>query len=433
MSITKPKVINMSDHKTLEDLNKEENELKDSINKPDQGWFVLSSYLTEYGLSFIDAGLYTMIVNMSGRRGYAYPSNDFLCKELGLKERKSIATKLEDFRQKKLIYTHIYQTQAGKRREIVTQESACKYIKYLKKNHRFKQLQEFQKEFLDKIPFRPEPPDPKPRVKNTHADSKKENTPTNPIQNTDNQPCVVNPTEDKIKDDNSAWVKNTHPACVKNTHAYNTTYSNKDRTSGVTCKRPEGPEAANAAEVAVSFLEIRKELERSVSATDVLIGLKWYQLQAEAKRTAMKKPIACIMQALKDGYAEKEVAANDKEVAAQLEKKREERKQVKHRKTEMNVNEKLAHQIIFKYSECEGWKHKIDSKCFVVFNDKVEKTRDEETAISLCIMPNGKKRFGNPAVRVDFDLSPNEFKSLLKEFFVECNWKENVLKKEKTG
>ena len=158
----------MSDTKDGSNLSKDSPSLKDFLNEKEEGWYVLAHYISDLGLSFVDAGLYTILVNLSFKHGYGFPSSEFLCTHLGLKESKSIRNKLEILRQKNLIYIHFYQTQAGKRREIVTVDSAARYAGYLRRNQRWSQLKKFQTEFLDKIGMVPPSSPPtsgKPEVK----------------------------------------------------------------------------------------------------------------------------------------------------------------------------------------------------------------------------------------------------------------------------
>lgn len=207
----------------------------------------------------------------------------------------------------------------------------------------------------------------------------------------------------------------------KTLDAINTTYL-PNRENDVTCQQPADPAASDEASSAASSSNLKEELEQSYSAQDVAIGMKWYEMQSESKRASMRNPIACIIQALKGGYAQEEVASANKEVAAKLAQDRDAQQKRSAVKREMTSNERLAQQLIFKFAHCAGWRHRLDSKCFVVHNESVEKVRDEETGASVCFMPDGTKRFGAPAVRVDFELPPGEFKQTLKDFFRESQW-----------
>jgi hypothetical protein len=149
-------------------------------------------------------------------------------------------------------------------------------------------------------------------------------------------------------------------------------------------------------------------------------------MQTQTKKDSMKKPIACIINAIKGGYAQEEVAAANKEVAAQLQQEERVKLQEAEKKAELDTNRKLAEQLVTKFSHVKGWTHNLDSKGFSVNNEGVEKGEDTENGCSLAyyILPDGKKCYGkNHFLRVTFDLPHTEFKKQLKDFFNEAEWK----------
>lgn len=393
----------MADDKTNDNSQEENNEITVSCSQKDNVWSVKEGYVVDTGLSFVEAGFLSIVETLSYKTGFAYPSNKFLCKILGVSDRQ-IQRFILDLVEQKLLYVHYYTTRGGRKRELVTKANPWKYAAYLEQHKRFDQLKKLKDEFLIHIQIPTNKPDP----------------PTDPKPDPDKQKITSNKDKDLAPDKNSnresAPDTQSHVAPDTQSHAYNTTYY-PNRTSDVTCKEADAP-------VAASLLDLRKELGKSFSPKDIEIGMQWYKLQSDSKKATMKKPIAYITKALQGGYAQEGVAEKDDELKQELQEKKEIKQQQEMETQEMNNNVKLAHQLIFKFAESDGWRHKIDSKCFVVFNDSIEPTKDEETGLKVCIMPNGTKRFGTPAVRVDFDMSQQEFRSTLQKFFIESKWKE---------
>jgi len=203
--------------------------------------------------------------------------------------------------------------------------------------------------------------------------------------------------------------------------AINTTYL-PNRKNDVTCKETRSPADSDESCSAVFISKLEKELQQSFSDKDVAIGLGWYTGLSEDRRKRLKKPIACIIRALKDGYAQKEVEAQNTQVAAQIEKKRRLDHDKKLSQEEKSSNYQLAQHLISKFSTLPGWRHRLYKKCFVIHNDELKPYRDEETGAIQSLMPDGSIHFGTPGIRVDFDLSPTKFSETLKEFFAKCRW-----------
>lgn len=389
----------MIDHTTAADLNKDLNELKEKSYSKDDGWFVKSCYMEDYGLSFVDAGLYTILTNLGKKRGYANPLNSTICNILGISER-CLRDKLTLLKEKGILYIHSYQTRAGQKREMVTLPNSAFYYHYLKKNNKHQQLVTFAEEFLGKIPEPTPPPSPK---KSAPA---KSSVPPHPP------------------------AKSAGPGPARSADALNTTYLH-NRTSDVTCKRPDGPADSNESCVAASSLEeLRKELELSFSKVEADIGMTWYQMQSEAKRATMKKPIACIVKALQEGYAQEDVASSNKEIAAKLKEEKREIEKINQKRSEVTSNKKLADHIVNKFSHLNGWEHKIDSKGFSIINralPQYEEHMEGTGLVNYFILPNGKKHYQKTLfVRVNFELPMNQFKQELRDFFEMCDWNEEA-------
>jgi hypothetical protein len=353
-------------------------------NKTTDVWVVYSQYIEDFGLSAFQALLYSILVNLSVKKGFAYPSNDFLCKKIGIKEDKTIRNNFKIFKEKNLIYVHYYNTQKGQRREIVTRENAAVYWSYLKNNNKFLQLKKFEEEFLSKISS---------FSKDINSEKEPIDTDSNSTQTTETQPAVIN----------------TAAAAVKNTGALNTMYLDYS-TRTATCKS------------AVSLNYIKKELEKELCVEDIEIGIKWYELQPQRKKDKMEKPVACIINAVKKKYAHEEVKAHYAEVAAKQKEKEEEVLKFKLKKSEESRNEVLAKRTIEKFKNLDGFRAKIDGKCVTIFNDKLEKLKDVEGGYTYAILPNGEKLLGVCGIRADFSESREEFKNKIIDFLRKNLW-----------
>lgn len=408
------------------DLSKDSQEIKDNIDdngppKKRNLWYFDVDIRKEYDLSLSEVVFLNMCYQLQdSKEGFCRAKNFYFMDAMGISD-DTIERCIKKLTSLNLIWTHYYMTKNGKRRQIVSRESIIPYQSFLIKNKAWKTLKKFREEFVDLFFPNLDPNDPSKLLK--------KETQTTEAVDTYKEPNKANR---KMREDPNREMRD----------AINTTYL-QDRKNGVTyCQHPELPKneapkpPAGSGDPcsAASLSNLKEELEQSFSKYETSIGLKWYEMQTDTKRAGMKKPIACIIQALKGGYAQQEVEAKNSEVAAKLQKDREIKQKAEAKKIEMNSNEKLAHQLVNKFSQMNGWRHKLDGKCFVVFNDSVEKFRDEETGSPCCIMPSGKKRFGSPGVRGDFGMSHEEFKIIFKDFFEESQWiPGKVESKEKFG
>ncbi len=394
----------MGDPITGPNLNEPFNELKEKSQTKDDGWFVKTSYIEDYGLCFLDAALYTILTNLGKKRGYANPFNVTISNILGISER-TIREKLSLFKKKNILFIHSYQTQRGIKREMVTIPNSGLYYSYLKKTSTRAQLYKFIEEFLDKLPA-PEtkPPSPPPF-------KMKKSAPANSASS------------------ESAPAKSAAPAPAKSAAALNTTYL-QYRTSDVTCKDPDGSAASSEACSAAFLCSLKKDLEQSFPAGEVAIGMEWYEMQSDSKRAAMKKPIACIIKALKDGYAHEDVSSKNAEIEIQIRQERETKVKKEARNTEINSNKNLAEKLILKFSHLKGWRHKIDSKCFVIYNDDATRCR-ELGGDTYHLMSNGDKRWGTLGERMEFDMKPSEFRKTLEKYLVQSLWSDEQNNEQK--
>lgn len=401
----------MSDDNGSSNLSEEATQLKEKIyedaDEKRNIWVVDVDLRTHHNLTFMEAALFGMITQLQCViDGFCRAKNYYFLHDLGISD-EWLRVAIKKLSDKGLIWYHIYNTKNGKRRHIVTSSSIRRYQSYLYKHKSWKLLRKFQQEFVIMHGSVPPPDNPSPK------DDKETQVPD-----------TIPPPEDSHRPSGKSG-----DGSPQNSGDAIKTTSLPNNKNGVTCKSSDELSAA------ASSSNLKEKLEQSFSAKDTELGLRWYELQGKVKRSKMKKPIACIVNAIKGGYAQEEVASKNQEVAAQLEKDREVKKKTLFKKKEMSLNEKLAHQLITKFSHMKGWRHKIHSKGFIVFNYLVERTPDKESLAggTISIMPNGAKRYGSPSVWVDFDQPNENFKNSLKEFFLECQWDPIENKKEKIG
>lgn len=390
----------MSDHITGADLNKEEKYLKEKVyeeaSKKRNTWIVDVDICKEHNITFMESALFGMISQLQCvKDGFCRAKNYYFLDALGVSD-EWIRVALKKLSSKSLIWYHIYNTKNGKRRHIVTASSIRSYQRYLVSKKSWSLLKKFQKEFAV-LQVQVEPTDP------SSSPSHEE---TQVIDNL--------PTQD---DSHSPPKKSGDGPPKKSGDAINTTYLPDNKNDG-TCKGSDDPS------VAVSFEErMRKELEYSYSKADVDIMMQWYEMQTENQKSSMKKPIACVINAYNEGYAQEEVASRNQQVAQQMHQHEKKKLEVAQKKTEEEQNRKLAFQLIDKFSHMKVWSHDISEKRFSIKNEGVEKGKDENNLI-YCVLPSGKKLYGkNHAVIVNFEMPHAEFKKTLKDFFLEAEWK----------
>jgi len=393
----------MSDHTISHDLNEESNQLKEKIYKEAAKkrniWVVDVDIRKHHDLTFMEAALFGMVSQLQCvKEGFCRAKNYYFLDALG-KSDDWLERALKKLSSKGLIWSYVYNTKNGRRRHIVTASSIRSYQRYLASHKSWTLLKKFQKEFAV-LQAQVEPPEP------TSSTPQKEPQVTDTI-----------PTPDDSHRP-SRKMRDGPPRKIRD--AINTTYLPDNQNDG-TCKGSDEPS------VAVSFEErMRKELECSYSKADVDIMMQWYEMQTEAKKSSMKKPIACVINAHKGGYAQEEVASKNREVAQQLQQQEKIKLQKAEKKQEENQNKKLAEQLIEKFSHLQVWSHSIDAKGFSVTNEGVEKGEDDHHGCNLSyyILPSGKKCYGKKHfTRVSFDMPHEEFKKILKNFFNEAEWK----------
>lgn len=402
----------MSDLTNSSDLNEESNQLKEKLVKDENPkrnlWYVDVDLRKKYGLSFIEAAFLCMITQLQCvKEGHCRAKNYYFMDALDISD-KWIERALKKLLDLNLIWIHIYNTKNGKRRQIVTAESIRLYQDFLKSHKSWALLKKFQQEFA-LINLNPEPSNDSPK------------TPSNESQVTDTIPSDT--TAPRPSDKMSIGPPD------KMSIAINTTYL-PNKKNDVTCKGSDDPPAA------VSSSKLKEELEQSYTQDEVEIGMKWYEMQSPSKKQNMKKPIACIVNALNGGYAHEEVASQNAQLAAQLAQEREKKKQKEEVKEEINSNAQLAAYLVKKFSHLSVWKHSIDKKGFSITNEGVEKGEDDANGCRMhyYILPSGEKRYGkNHFIRVDFDLPASQFKKEIKTFFEEASWKNSSQLGRKTA
>jgi len=382
----------MNDHSTAPDLNEDPNELNKKIVIREDFWSIPDRYFLELDLDPTSALTLSIIRQTGRRKGYSEVSYSYLKKYTKIKDNKTIARVLKDLEEKHLIYIHHYMSRRGKKSKLVHQDNSGKYWNYLTKINQFGERKKFEETFMIHQPVEIDPDD--------NPSDKKE-------------PSGNNPPTDLAKG------KIPHAASGNNPRAINTTYLS-NRENDVTCKGSDEPSAAASSEDLM-----RIELLYSFSKKETDIGIEWYRMQTQTKKDSMKKPIACIINAIKGGYAQEDVSAANKEVEAQLQQEERVKLQEAEKKSELDTNRKLAEQLVTKFSHMNGWSHSLDSKGFSVNNLSVEKGEDTTNGCSLAyyILPDGTKCYGkNHYVRVNFDLPHQEFKKQIKDFFTQAEW-----------
>ena len=386
----------MDDHNTAPDLNEASKQLKEKVYKPENIWVIPDRYYIEYNLSPTQALILTIIRQTSKKRGFSEVSYSYIRKYTKQKSDNSIKSDIDVLIAEKRVYRHSYMSRRGRRSKLVYPDTAGKYWSYLTACKQFGERKKFEEEFMLHLSSIPDPDDSPPP-----------------------------PPPSKNEGPKSASSKFEDAASSKFEDAINTTYLS-NRENDVTCKGSDEPRAASSEDL------MRIELLYSYSKKEVDIGLEWYKMQTQTKKDSMKKPIACIINAIKGGYAQEEVAAANKEIAAHLQQEEREKLKKAEKKAEVDTNKKLAEQLVQKFSHMKCWSHQIFEKFFVVKNLGVECGEDIEDGCSLKyhILPSGEKRRGaGHFVRVEFSLPHGEFKKQLKDFFKEAEWTQSPERK----
>jgi len=403
----------MSEHTTSIHLSEESSELKKNIyNSPKEKrnyWFFDADLRKKHGLSLSETVFLAMIQQLQCiKDGFCRAKNYYFIENMGISD-EWIRLTLIKFQKMGLLWYHTYNTKNGMRRHIVTSESIRLYQSYLKSYKSWTLLKKFQQEFA----LIPRSSDPSSSFPQKHQQESQ----------------TVNTFSLKGPSDRPPQISGDDPP-QNSGGAINTTYL-PNRKNDVTCKKPNEEGKEPKRDAAAFSLNLKKELEESFPIQEAEIGMKWYEMQSSQKKGRMKKPIACIIKAITEGYAHKEVSENNSRISCHLEENQQHQLKKHKKKKESESNKMLAKQLVIKFSHLEGWRHKMDSTCFVVYNDSVEKFRDENTGACICYMPDGSKRFGAPAVRVEYDISPHQFRTTLKEFLFQSQWTPHWAKAKK--
>ncbi len=392
------------------DSTQEESEKNNSFNKsiPTKRnlWYVDIDLRKQFNLSFVEAAFYCMIVQLQcTKNGFCWAKNYYFMDALDLSD-KWIERALQKLADLNLIWVHYYNTKYGTRRQIVTAESIRTYQQFLKRTTNWNLLRKFQKEFATISTPINDPNDPKiPIPKETPE-----------ISENESQVIKLIPPDKEVHRP-PAKMSDDPPA--KMSDAINTTYLPNKKNS-VTCKKED----------AAFPLELKKELEQVCSKEDVVLGLKWYDIQTEARKENMKNPIACIINAIKKGYCREKVEEHDNLLAEQKEKKHQQIQKLKTKKKEFSENEKFAHKIINEFQRNKGFRPRMAKEFFVIFNDSLEKHRDLETSTPYFELPSGEKHYGaKAAIKVDFNQPSSTFKKEIKKFLLLNNWVSQELRR----
>jgi len=391
----------MNNSTLFTNLKETANTLKENIEatKPTKRnlWYVDVDLRKKYGLSFTEAGFLCMINQLQCvNDGFCRAKNYYFIDDLAISD-KWIERAIAKLTALNLIWVHIYHTKNGKRRQIVTAESVRLYQQFLKRHKSWATLKKFQEEFA--------------------IISANSQAPLPPTSTPPTDPQVPEPIPTAIPSHRPMDKMSIDPS-DKMSIAINTTYL-PNKKNDVTCQGADAPPAA------ASSSELRKELQESFPAPEVEIGLRWYENQNANKKARMKKPIACIVKALKDGYAHKEVSAQNAEVASHREKhlSTERSRQLKHQATQ--GNQRLAEHVVDKFSGKPGWKHLLDAEGLSVSNSSLQSSRDPESGAKITVMPDGSTMHGHVGIRANFDLSSKEFATIVNEFFKKNLWKDS--------
>ncbi len=370
-------------------LNERSNGLKEKLYIPENVWIIPTRYYVEYDLSPSQALILTIIRQTSRKKGFSEVSYDYLRKYTKQKSDNSIKADIDFLISQKRIYRHSYMSRRGRRSKLVYPDTAGKYWSYLTACKQFGERKKFEEEFMVHLNSPPDPDDTPPPSKN--------------------------------EDGKLASSKFEDAASSKFEDAINTTYLNNNKND-VTCKGSDEPPA-------VSFEDsLRMELLYSFSKSETDIGMRWYGLQSSHKKDKMKKPIACIIQALKEGYAQQEVEKAQEEIEKNLQESEKKKIEYAEKEKEKSQNKHLALHLVEKFSHMTQWEHKIDSEGFSITNHGVKKFKDEDS-LGFYVLPSGKKCYGkNHFLRVSYDLPPSQFKKELQHFFTEAQWTKKKLK-----
>lgn len=394
----------MNEISTSSHLNESHNPLKEKFNGTENVWIIPEKYFFEYNLSPTQALILTLIRQTSKKKGFSEISYSYIRKFTKQKSDHSIKNDIDLLVEQKRVYRHSYMSRKGRRSKLVYPDTAGKYWSYLTACKQFKERKKFEDEFMVNLVTQGNPDDTPPSIEKV-------------------SPPAPNHTNLKEKVANA---KNADAANAKNADAINTTYL-LNNTNNETCKGSDEPTPA------VSFENsIRKELRYSFSPTETEIGVEWYRLQTESKKEKMKNPIACIINALQEGYAHSEVEASRVQSQQEYEKKLLEKKQIEKNKYEREMNVKLAHQLVKKFSHFKGWKHEIYENGMSIINENVEKGQDWEggSRLNYYILPCGTRKYGKTHfIKIYFDIPSSEFKNSIKDFLREAQWITHVEQK----
>lgn len=361
-------------------------------------WYVDVDLRKKYKLSFIEAGFLGMITQLQcSKEGYCRAKNYYFIDALGIRD-SWIEESIKKLRDLKLVWVHYYMTKHGKRRQLVTPDSIRLYQQFLKTHKNWKVLKKFQEEFaiINPVSDDPEPPPPS---------RKKEPQPTEPLP-----PDIRSHSPSGISGDGPSGISGD---------AINTTYF-PNKKNDVTCQDPRTADSDESC-TAVFLSKLEQELGKAFSAKDAALGIAWYRGLTEERRKQMKKPIACIVRALKDGYAQQEVQSQNDQDAREIEKTWKIAENKKLAQEDREANYRFARHLIYKFSTLRGWVHRLGCERFSVRNTAIKSSRGSDGG-THALMPDGSIYYGTIAVSVDLDLPPQEFRETLKIFFDKCEW-----------
>ena len=140
----------------------------------------------------------------------------------------------------------------------------------------------------------------------------------------------------------------------------------------------------------------------------------------------MRKPIACIIEAIRRGYAQEAVETKETQEYQKKEAQmKEERLQTDREKLRIKYNRAKAQILIDACADFPGWRHELSGELFTVWNDNLKK---KDSDLTTYLFPNGEEWMGQePAWYGRLTNHPGELwetESILswKRFFDNSGW-----------
>jgi len=434
-------------------------------------WYIPEIYWRGLYLSSRRAQTLTIFDKTGFQNSFSDITYDYIQKRTGVKSDKTTCTDIKYLQKADLLYFSDIDLGFGKKRNYVTHVNAEAYCDFLTQTNQFEELNKFKAEFMSKTSVSKiiledfkgayEPMNKRikciitPKIKKTLRNIKKELSDKEKRDlliflarelgdndddgegesgedqgNSHNIKGGKNRTSKSKKDAQGCKVKTVTAKRILSYYRINDdTEKAKKKDSDTLSKEFAVPLLKKIDENRADkgFKELEEDVLSSFSrltesdrVDKVTLGMAWWAMQSISSKRAMINPAACIVKAIKAGYALTTLQGKDREFNRNNYNKTNEKAKEYLKKRDTQQRRSFASFIKAKCDKAEGVRCLIDTAGVSLFCSAAKKTRDPNSVSHFYQMPNGETHRA-AGVRLNFSDPTQSFHAEAKEYLKKSN------------